>query len=195
MTSLIVQFVPQRGVSNYEIRARSSVKGAFTRSCNTQTRTCEVTGLPPGTDYTLWLQSCGMRTFKLCDLQAVEFQTYTPVQGNTKKMLTQLFVRSKVQDKRHFLLKGPTGLEVTILSETTLKVRFFAPTGNASGIVYKASTYGHSCEVIADAIKLTCLLTGLSNEEKYTVEAIGCEGSTKCSDPIRKIVYTTLAGW
>ncbi len=109
-------------------------------------------------------------------------------------MLTQLLVRSKVQDKRHFPLIGPTDLDVTILSETSLKVSFVAPTGNTSGIVYKASTYGHSCEVSADAIKLTCLLTGLSSEEKYTVEAIGCEGSTKCSDPIRKIIYTTLAG-
>ncbi len=88
VTSLVVQFVPQEGVSGYEIRARSPVKGAFTRSCNTQSRTCELTGLPFGTDYTLWLQSCEVpKHFRLCYLRAMEFQTYTPLQGETLEYL------------------------------------------------------------------------------------------------------------
>ncbi len=81
-TRLVVGFVPQAGVSGYEIRARSPVKGVYTRSCDAQTRLCEITGLPSGIDYTLWLQTCeAPRRFRLCYLRAMEFETYTPVQG------------------------------------------------------------------------------------------------------------------
>ncbi len=93
-----------------------------------------------------------------------------------------------------FLFQGPTGLAITPQSETSLKVSFVAPTGSPSGTVYRASTDGHSCEVSADASDLSCLLTGLSSGKKYTVQAVGCEGSTKCSDPISGVAYTTPEG-
>ncbi len=53
-TRLVVEFVPQAGVSGYEIQARSPVKGVYTRSCDAQTRLCEIAGLPSGIDYTLF---------------------------------------------------------------------------------------------------------------------------------------------
>ncbi len=75
-TRLVVQFVPQTGVRGYEIRARSPVKGVYTRSCDAQTRMCEIDGLPSGIDYTLWLQTCETaKHFKLCYLRAMEFET------------------------------------------------------------------------------------------------------------------------
>ncbi len=74
-------FVPQAGIVGYELRARSSVKGSFTADCNETTHVCELTGLPPGTDFTLWLLKCESRLFTLCYLQAKEFATYTVVQG------------------------------------------------------------------------------------------------------------------
>ncbi len=81
-TRLVIGFVPQAGVSGYEIRARSPVKGFYTRGCNIQAQVCEVDGIPSGIDYTLWLQTCEVpRRFKLCYLRALEFEAYTPVQG------------------------------------------------------------------------------------------------------------------
>ncbi len=81
-TFLAVKFVSQAGVSSYEIRARSPVKGAFTYACDAQTQLCKLTGLPLGTDFTLRLQTCeAPRLFKLCYLRAIEFETYTPVKG------------------------------------------------------------------------------------------------------------------
>ncbi len=75
-----------------------------------------------------------------------------------------------------------------------MKISFVAPIGNPSGTIYKASTNGHSCEVSADASDLSCLLTGLYSGERYAVEAVGCVGSLKCSDPISSIAYTTPEG-
>ncbi len=75
-----------------------------------------------------------------------------------------------------------------------MNVSFVAPIGNPSGTVYRASTGGQSCEVSADAFDLSCLLTDLSSGEMYIVEAVGCVGSLKCSDPIRSIAYTTPKG-
>ncbi len=59
-----------------------------------------------------------------------------------------------------------------------MSVTFVAPTGNPDGTVYKASIGDHACEVSADASPLSRLLTGLTSGKKYTVEAIGCVGST-----------------
>ncbi len=75
-----------------------------------------------------------------------------------------------------------------------MKVNFLAPTGNPSGTVYRATAGGHSCDVSADAFDLSCLLTDLSSGEKYNVEAVGCVGDLKCSDPISSIAYTTPEG-
>ncbi len=75
-----------------------------------------------------------------------------------------------------------------------MSVTFVAPTGNTDGTVYKASSGDHSCEVSAKSSPLSCLLTKLTSGKKYTVEAIGCVGSTKCSDPISSVASTTPEG-
>ncbi len=75
-----------------------------------------------------------------------------------------------------------------------MSVSFVAPTGSPTGTVYKASSGDHSCEVSVDASPLSCLLTGLSSGQKYTVEAVACIGEAKCSDPTSAIGYTVPDG-
>ncbi len=80
-TNLAVKFVSTAGTTGYKLRARSSIKGSFAASCNETTSSCELSDLPPGTDFTLWLVTCEWRRFKLCYLRAEELATYTIVQG------------------------------------------------------------------------------------------------------------------
>ncbi len=75
-----------------------------------------------------------------------------------------------------------------------MSVTFVAPTGSPNGAVYKASSGEHTCEVSADASPLSCLLTGLTSGEKYTVEAFACLGDVKCSDSIPDMGYTVPDG-
>ncbi len=76
-----MRYTPEEGVLGYEVRARSPIKGSFSGSCNENTHICELTDLPPGTDFTLWLQSCDSPFFKHCFLRAVQFETYTLASG------------------------------------------------------------------------------------------------------------------
>ncbi len=85
-------------------------------------------------------------------------------------------------------------MSVSAQSSTELRVTFVAPTENPEGTTFSASSSGYSCDVSAEASPLSCLLTGLSSGTKYTVEALACLGSVKCSSPISTMGYTTPDG-
>ncbi len=80
-TELVVRYAPQDGAQGYEVRARSPVKGFYTRRCNESANICVLGDLPSGTAFTLWLQTCDTYRLKSCFLRANQFPTYTLPDG------------------------------------------------------------------------------------------------------------------
>ncbi len=119
--------------------------------------------------------TCVRETFMLCDLRAIPLDVITLPEG-TCQHLNFLGI-----NQCYFL--APSYVHVSGYSTSSLLITFGEAPHSSSVATYRASTNEHSCQAAVNTSQLSCLLTGLSGDTLYTVQAVACLQNGDCSGP------------
>ncbi len=82
-----------------------------------------------------------------------------------------------------YVSQGPNSLHIVWKTETSVSVTFIIGDRNNDVGFYKATFSPKTCQVLAAAFPLSCILEGLQAGTQYLIKGFACLTDSDCSGP------------